>query len=124
MLFKFCWLSLPRPGVRPLLGGITPPWLTVEVPGPVFFEFFSVLGTTLWATPFISSGGAGISGQAALCRDESLMVVARVPRKERRVLKPGELMRLLEAAREYRHYLVLRMLVTTGMNFMLYSHQL
>jgi len=39
----------------------------------------------------------------------------RVPRKERRVLRPRELMLLLETAKEYRHYLVIRMLATTGM---------
>ena len=39
----------------------------------------------------------------------------RVPHKERRVLTPEELVRLLEAAKGYKHYLVIRLLALTGM---------
>lgn len=39
----------------------------------------------------------------------------RVPRKERRVLTPEELARLLDAARGYKHHLVIRLLALTGM---------
>lgn len=39
----------------------------------------------------------------------------RVPRKSRRVLQPGELDAVLEAARGYKHYPVLRLLAGTGM---------
>lgn len=39
----------------------------------------------------------------------------RVPRKERRVLTPEELARLLDVARGYKHHLVIRVLALTGM---------